>query len=75
MNVADMDTPSIYEIRIKGHLAERWSDWFEGLSIHQDPDGETILTGPLADQSALFGVLTRIHDLNLILVSVSRINT
>jgi len=74
MNSVDMDTPRIYEIRVEGHLAERWSDWFEGLAICQDPDGETVLTGPLSDQAALFGVLTKIHDLNLVLISVSRIS-
>ena len=73
MNFAAMDTPRIYEIRVEGHLAERWSDWFDGLAIHKEPDGETVLTGPLSDQAALFGVLTRIHDLNLVLVSVCRI--
>jgi hypothetical protein len=67
-----MDTPHVYEIRVEGHLAERWSDWFEGLAIRREPDGETVLTGPLSDQSALLGVLTRIHDLNLVLVSVCR---
>ena len=69
-----MDTPRMYEIRVEGHLAERWSDWFDGLAICKDPSGETILRGPLTDQAALFGVLTRIHDLNLILVSVSRLS-
>ena len=62
----------MYEIRVEGHLAERWSAWFEGLTIHKDPNGETVLMGPLSDQAALFGVLTRIHDLNLVLVSVHR---
>jgi hypothetical protein len=69
-----MDTPHIYEIRVEGHLAERWSDWFEGLALRQEPDGETVLSGPLSDQAALFGVLIRIHDLNLILISVSRMS-
>jgi hypothetical protein len=63
----------MYEIRVEGHLADRWSDWFEGLAIYKDPDGETVLRGPLSDQAALFGVLTRIHDLNLVLISVFRI--
>ena len=67
-----MDKPCIYEIRIEGHLALRWSDWFEGLTIHSDPGGETTLTGWLADQSALFGVLVKIHNLNLILISVTK---
>ena len=67
-----MDRPYIYEIRVEGQLAKRWSDWFEGLEICSDPNGETVLTGQLTDQAALFGVLARIHDLNLILVSVIR---
>jgi hypothetical protein len=67
-----MDAPHVYEIRVEGHLADRWSDWFEGLTIRNDPDGEVILTGPLTDQAALFGVLTKIHDLNLVLISVRR---
>ncbi len=67
-----MNKPCIYEIRVKGALADRWSDWFEGLEIHVEPDGETALRGELIDQSALFSVLTRIHSLNLELISVSR---
>ena len=67
-----MDTPCVYEIRVEGHLAKRWSDWFEGLTIHTCPDDETILTGWLADQAALFGVLAKVHNLNLVLISVTR---
>lgn len=69
-----MDAPRVYEFRVEGHLADRWSDWFEGLTIRNDSNGETTLTGQLTDQAALFGVLTRIHDLNLILISVHRID-
>ena len=68
-----MDTPRVYEIRVEGHLADRWSEWFEGLAICNDFNGETTLTGLLTDQAALFGVLNKIHDLNLILISVSRV--
>jgi hypothetical protein len=67
-----MDTSSVYEIRVEGRLGDRWSDWFDGLAIRNDPNGETILTGPVTDQAALYGVLTKIHNLNLILVSVHR---
>jgi len=70
--LANMDIPHVYEIRVKGHLTDRWSDWFEGLLTRQEPNGETTLSGSLADQAALYGVLTKIHDLNLILVSVHR---
>ncbi len=67
-----MDKPCVYEIRVEGHLAERWSDWFEGLAIHTDPGDETTLIGWLTDQAALFGVLAKIHNLNLVLISVTR---
>ena len=68
-----MDSAWLYEIRIEGRLQERWSEWFDGLAIRSDRDEETILTGRLPDQAALYGVLSRIHDLNLILVSVVRL--
>jgi hypothetical protein len=67
-----MDKPYFYEIRVEGHLADRWSVWFEGLAIHTDPNGETALSGLLTDQAALFGVLAKIHNLNLVLISVYR---
>jgi hypothetical protein len=67
-----MEQPYGYEIRVEGHLTAHWANWFDGLSIRTDPNGETILTGVLTDQSALFGVLRKIHDLNLTLVSVRR---
>ena len=67
-----MDKSCIYEIRVEGHLTDSWSDWFEGLMTRQEPNGETTLSGSLADQAALYGVLTKIHNLNLILVSVHR---
>ncbi len=56
-----MDAPRIYEIRVEGHLSERWSEWFAGLTIHNNVDGETTLRGLLTDQAALFGVLNKIH--------------
>ncbi|HLO33491.1 MAG TPA: hypothetical protein VK249_30365 [Anaerolineales bacterium] len=69
-----MDTPHVYAICVEGHLTERWSTWFEGLAIqNDDPAGQTILTGLLPDQSALYGLLGKIHDLNLVLISVSRL--
>ncbi len=67
-----MDIPHVYEIRVEGHLADCWSDWFEGLAIRNEPDGETVLSGLIADQAALYGLLNKIHNLNLILVSVMR---
>ena len=63
----------MYEIRVEGHLADHWSEWFEGLAICYDR-GETVLSGSLIDQAALYGVLGKIHDLNLVLVSVNRLS-
>jgi hypothetical protein len=68
-----MDKPCIFEIRVEGHLTERWSDWFDGLAIRNEPGGETLLTGEIPDQSALFGMLNKIHALHLILISVVRV--
>jgi hypothetical protein len=69
-----MERPFIYEIRVEGHLTERWSDWFEGLAIQNDPNGETILCGSLPDQAALLGVLNKIQGLNLVLNSIVRLS-
>ena len=60
----------IYTIRIGGHLNPRWSEWFDGLEITHLENGVTRLTGPIADQSALFGVLIKLRDLGLVLLSV-----
>ncbi len=67
-----MNQPWMYEIHVEGHLEESWSDWFEGLAILNDPMGEMVLSGPLLDQAALFGVLNKIQALNLTLISVNR---
>ena len=64
--------PHIYEIRVAGYLTEFWSDWFEGLQISNQPDGETILRGKIVDQAALLGLLNKIYALNLTLISVNR---
>jgi hypothetical protein len=69
-----MHTPTFYEIRVEGHIGDSWSSWFEGLSLHHETNGETVLRGCLADQAALHGVLTRIRDLGLPLVSVRRVS-
>jgi hypothetical protein len=65
-----VNQPEIYQIRLKGHLGREWADWFEGLSITLEEDGSTLLTGPLVDQSALHGLLKKVRDLGLPLVSV-----
>ena len=59
-----------YEICVKGHLDRRWSHWFEGLTIVQKDNGETLLSGPVVDQAALYGLLIKVRDLGLPLVSV-----
>jgi hypothetical protein len=63
--------PEYYEIKIKGHLNPGWSDWFAGLKLTHLEGKETLLSGPLPDQAALHGLLERIRDLNLTLISVS----
>lgn len=62
-----------YEIRIKGHLDESWADWFNGLAITHKANGETLLSGSLPDQAALHGVLNRLRDLSIQLISVNLI--
>ena len=66
----DSGEPVIYEIRVQGHLGQDWTGWFEGLTITLGDNGETVLTGPLVDQAALFGVLRKVRDLGLPLLSV-----
>ena len=63
----------IYQIRIKGHLGSQWADWFEGLTITLEEDGETLLTGPVVDQAALHGLLKKVRDLGMPLLSVNRV--
>ena len=72
---SEQGRPARYQIVIQGHLDSEWSDWFEGLTITQDDNGETSLSGPIVDQSALHGVLIKIRDLGLPLLSLTRIPT
>jgi hypothetical protein len=69
----DPSQPLVYKIRIKGHLGSGWSDWFGGLTITLDENGDTLLTGPVVDQAALYGLLKKVRDLGMPLVSVSLI--
>jgi hypothetical protein len=71
---ADSEQPRIYHIRLQGYLGPQWAEWFGGLSITPTENGETLLTGPVADQSALHGVLKKVRDLGLTLVSVNRVD-
>jgi hypothetical protein len=62
-----------YEIRFQGHLHSRWASWFDGLTVTGESDGTTLVQGPVADQAALHGLLRKLHDLGLPLLSVARI--
>jgi hypothetical protein len=70
----DVNQPMVYQIRIKGHLSPQWTDWFDGLTITLDEDGDTILTGPVIDQAALHGLLKKIRDLGMPLLSITYID-
>ncbi len=64
---------TVYQIRVRGHLGREWSDWFGGLTVTLEANGDTLLTGPVADQAALHGLLKRVRDLGLPLLSVTAI--
>ena len=67
--------PLIYQIRVKGHLGSHWTEWFGGLSITLEDNGETLLTGPVVDQAALHGVLRKVRDMGMPLISVQRVES
>jgi hypothetical protein len=64
---------AVYQLRLKGHLGSQWADWFDGLTITLEENGDTLLTGPVADQAALHGLLKKVRDLGLPLVSVVQV--
>jgi hypothetical protein len=72
-NRLDPRQATIYQIRIKGHLGPQWADWFEGLTITLEENGDTLLTGPVVDQPALHGLLKRVRDLGMPLLAVNRL--
>ncbi|MGA7732476.1 MAG: hypothetical protein WCD37_14550 [Chloroflexia bacterium] len=69
----DPNQPMVYEIRIKGHLGLQWTDWFGGLTITLEDNGDTFLTGTVVDQAALHGLLKKVRDLGMPLISVIRV--
>jgi hypothetical protein len=69
----DPHQPTIYQIRIQGHLGSEWTDWFGGLSITLEGNGDTLLRGPVIDQAALHGLLRKVRDLGMPLISVNRL--
>ena len=69
----DPSQPMVYQIRIKGHLGRQWTDWFGGLTLTLEDNGETLLTGPVVDQAALHGLLRKVRDLGMPLLSVTRV--
>ena len=71
---SDTSQPKVYQIRLKGHLGSQWSSWFEGLTITLEENGETIIAGPIVDQAALYGLLKKVRDLGLTLLSVNCVN-
>ena len=71
----DLSLPMVYQIRIKGHLGNQWTDWFGGLSITLEDNGDTLMTGNVVDQAALHGLLRQVRDLGMPLLSVSRVQT
>jgi len=74
-STAAQDEPGLYEIRIQGHLDSRWAAWFGGLTLTLEDSGTTRLTGPVVDQAALHGLLRKVRDLGLPLLSVMRVQT
>jgi len=70
---SDPGQPTIYQIRLEGHLGRQWTEWFDGLAITLHRNGDTLLTGPVVDQAALHGLLKKVRDLGVPLVSLNRV--
>ena len=70
----DLDQPMVYQIRLNGHLSCEWADWFGCLTVTLEDNGDTLLTGPIADQAALHGLFKKVRDLGMSLVSVNRVS-
>jgi hypothetical protein len=75
LNPKTESQPVVYQIRIKGHLGCQWTDWFGGLTVTLEEDGDTLLTGLVSDQAALFGLLKKVRDLGMPLLSVNRVES
>ena len=69
----DLNQPMVYQIRIKGHLGPKWADWFGGMTITLEDNGDTLLTGQVVDQAALHGLLRKVRDLGMPLISAIRV--
>lgn len=72
-NTSDTPPPTVYQIKLEGHLGQQWASWFGNVTITLENNGETLLTGPMVDQAALHGLLKKVRDLGLPLVSVVRV--
>ena len=73
-STTDPTSPLQYEIRVKGHLDGRWSAWFDGLNLTNESDGTTLISGPVVDQAALHGVLQKLRDVGVPLVSITQVS-
>ena len=71
----DADQPMVYQIRLKGHLSPQWTGWFDGLILRLEENGDTLLTGPVIDQAALHGILKKVRDSGMPLISVNSVGT
>jgi hypothetical protein len=69
----DLDQPMVYQIRVKGHLGPRWADWFGDMTLTLEDNGDTLLSGPVVDQAALHGLLRKVRDLGMPLISAIRV--